>query len=95
MITFFFSIYHALFTGAWNAYTLTEVSAKAEGVWGDVLNFAVNAFGGNFATIETFTPTMHPFDVICLVLSFATLVGVCLGVWKLTKAVFGIFFSRA
>lgn len=93
MITFFYSIFMALFTGTWNAYTLQEVSTKAEGVWHDVLNFATNALGGNFAELQTFTPTMHPFEVICLVLSFITLVGVCLGVWRLTKGLFSIFFN--
>lgn len=94
MITFFYSIFHALFTGTWNAYTLSEVGDTAEAVWQDVCTLAVNAFGGNFSALQTFEPVTHPFEVVCIVLSLATLVGVCLGVWKLTKAVFTIFFTR-
>lgn len=93
MITFFYSIFSALFTGEWQTYTLAEVSTKAEGVWGDVCNLVVNAFGGNFSALQTFTPTTHPFEVMCMVLSFITLVGLSFGVWKIVKAVLSIFFG--
>lgn len=92
MLAFFYSLYMALFTGQWGLATYQQMQFDAQKLWQDFYNLVSNALGGNFSTLQDFIWKCNPTEAVCVVLAYVTLIGVCIGVWKLVKAVFSIFF---
>lgn len=110
MFVFFTSLYFSLFMGRWIDYNASSNDAwicrsAFSTFLKNVFNWVMNALGGNFSQLETFNlyadfPTSLPSEslgllVIAQILSVATMVGVCLAVWKITKALFAVFFRGA
>lgn len=110
MYLFFIKLYASLMAGSWlpdtNAIS-TSLRTNSNYVFHNIFKFVLNALGGNYGEIQNFnifesmqtiTNLGENSHLVCFtasVLALITMVGVCLVVWKLTKAVFSIFFSRA
>lgn len=94
MFGFFYSIYMALLNGEWVSYTATQAGQELGLFWGDLTSWLMNCLGGEFATVQTAVWQSSPFAMLSLVLAVTTMTLVCWAVWRLTKALFSIFFAR-
>lgn len=108
MYAFFCNLYFALFNGSWVEYTSQDWYRGLMGYVNSVHAMLVNMFGGEFPTYQeepflkmsyfptgTNTNMLTPQAMICAILSLVTLLGVCVAVWKITKALFAVFFRGA
>lgn len=93
MFQFFYSLFMAMFAGTWTDYTYSDASAACQDAWADLTNWLMNALGGEFATLQTYTWTANLQSIWATALSLVTLSGLCWMVWTLTKHVFSIFFG--
>lgn len=87
-------MYLALFEGTWELRSLQEAKDALSQAWSDVTNWLMNALGGEFTAVQSFTWTANPWSIWALVLAVATLTLIAWAVWKLTKGIFSVFFSR-
>lgn len=96
MLAFFYSLFYSLITGNWSQYTLPEARPAFVTLGNRLTSLIVNALGGHFETQQLFVlldATLTAEQVIAVVLSIVAMIMVCLAVFKLTKAVFSIFFG--
>lgn len=95
MFAFFYSIYLALFEGTWELRSLQEAKEALAQAWSDVTNWIMNALGGEFTTLQSFTWTANLWSIWALILALVTISLISYAVWKITEAIFSIFFSGA
>lgn len=92
MYQFFYALYYALFTGDWQLYRAHNLPSYLN----RVATLIMNTLGGQFTTLQTYelvNESLTAFGLISNILAVVTMIGICLGVLKLTKMVFSIFFG--
>lgn len=95
MYKFFYSLFTALFTGNWVEHTQAEATTALTNTWNGLTNWILNALGGEFTTLQTFTWEATPLEIWATILALITITLIAWLTWKITKYVFGIFFGGA
>lgn len=108
MYPFFVALYLSVIRGRWfepNESFTWNLYNSTNSLINNIFTFIMNALGGNFSTVESFDmlngisintdPTIPATLAIAMVLGFLTTIGICVAVWKITKALFAVFFRGA